>query len=355
MAISAVIPFRRRLLAVSPRAASFARLGFAPCDPAVRRRLERVLETFLHGYNLALAIDDPHELAATLRRELDDHHLGFAFEGVGMSYALRDLLAPWRSHRPSRLRAFLDGPGAEHDYIAAVGAGFAVARLPWGRRLWPWYSRRLDPLVAWCLPDGWGFHEGIFHPRRYIAGRAEPPAALPCFARELFDSGLGRSLWWSEGAMPQRIAHAIEGFAPARRPEMWCGIGVAAAYAGGTGDAEAGRVLLELRDLAGPCRADFLSGIPFAARMRQKGCNPSPVTDRACELLLGRSADEAGDWIAATVDRVVTDTSIARDVRLRDSYLLVRRRLVEELRNPAQGEPQCRVLRHNKKFMTASS
>jgi hypothetical protein len=335
----------RRLLAIPPRSASFAELGFAPCDAAVRERLEKVLETFIHGYNLALSMTESAELAASLRRELDSHHVGFAFEGVGMAYALRDLLAPWR---PSRLQAFLEGPGRDHDYIAAVGAGFAVARLPWGRRLWPWYSRRLDPLVAWCLPDGYGFHEGIFRFDRYIAGRAEAPAALPHFARQLFDSGLGRSLWWSQGAEPERIARVIEAFAPARRPEMWCGIGVAAAYAGGAGEGS----LLALRDLAGPYRADFLSGIPFASRMRQRGKNPSPVTDHASLLLLGRSAEEAGDWIAATVEQVLADESFGREVRLRDSYLLVRRRLVDELHNQEQGEPPCRV--PIKTFTTAS-
>ena len=342
----------RRLLAIPPRAASFAGLGYAPCDAAVRGRLEKVLETFVLGYNLALEIADPELLAATLHRQLDAHHVGFAFEGVGMCYALCDLLAPWR---PSRLRAFLEGPGRDHDYIAAVGAGFALARLPWGRWLWASYSRRLDPLIAWCLPDGYGFHQGIFHPRRYIEGRAAPPAVLPPFARQLFDSGLGRSLWWSQGAEPQRIARAIDGFAAARRPEMWCGIGVAAAYAGGIGDGSAGdTALLALRDLAGPYRADFLSGIPFATRMRQKGRNPSPVTGRACELLLGLSAEEASDWLVATVERVVADDSVEREVRLRDSYLLVRQRLVEELRNSSQGESPCRVPAHGRQPMIAS-
>jgi enediyne biosynthesis protein E3 len=337
------LPLRRRLLAIPSRAVSFAGLGFAPCDAVVRGRLEKVLETFVHGYNLSLAIDDPEELAARLRGQLDDHHVGFAFEGVGMAYALLDLLAPWK---PSRLRAFLEGAGRDHDYIAAVGAGFAIARLPWGRRLWPWYSSRLDPLVSWCLPDGYGFHEGIFHFDRYFlggAGHTEPPAAMPAFARQLFDSGLGRSLWWSQGAAPRPIARAIDDFSPARRPEMWCGIGVAAAYAGGpTSD----HALIELRDLAGPFQADFLSGIPFAARMRQKGGNPSPVTDRACELLLGLDAGETGDWIATVVERVLADESGdrgEREIRLRDSYLLVRQRLVEELNNSAQGEPPCRI------------
>jgi enediyne biosynthesis protein E3 len=342
----AVSTLWRRLLALDARAASFDSLGFAPCDAAVRARLEKVLETFIQGYNLTVSLGNPQLVAATLRRQLDAHHVGFAFEGAGMAYALSDLLAPWR---PSRLRAFLEGAGRDHDYIAAVGAGFAVARVPWKRLLWPSLYRRLDPLVAWCLPDGFGFHEGIFRRRRYFEDRAEPPAWLPPFARQLFDSGLARSLWWSLGARPQPIARAIGDFPAARRPEMWCGIGVAAAYAGGAGEG----ALLELRGLAGPCRADFLSGIPFATRMRQKGRNPSPVTGRACELLLGISADEAADWLAAAVERVVADESVAREVRLRDSYLLVRRRLVEDLNHSAQGEPPCRV--PVPKITTASS
>jgi hypothetical protein len=331
----------RRLLTLPPSSASLDRLGFTTGnaeDTAVRGRLDKVLEAFVHGYNQCLAIDDPEELSATLRRELDAHHVGFAFEGAGMGYALLDLLAPWRLNRPGRLRAFLDGPGRDHDYIAAVGAGLAVARLPWGRRLWASYSRHLDPMIAWCLPDGWGFHEGLFHPSRYVDGHAEPPASLSAFARQLFDSGLGRSLWWSQGAEPRRIAQAIAGFAPGRRPEMWCGIGVAAAYAGGVQDA----ALLDLDGLAGPFRNDFLSGIPFATRMRQKGRNPSPVTDRACELLLRCTADEASDWIVETVERVVADETVPREIRLRDSYLLVRRRLVDEL-NQTQGGLPCRV------------
>lgn len=324
------------IFSLPARAASFDRLGFGPCDAAVRARLEKVLETFIHGYNLTLSLDDPEAVAAALRLGHDPHHVGFAFEGAGMACALRDLLAPWR---PSRLRRFIAGAGRDHDYIAVVGAGFAVARVPWGRRLWPWLMGRLDPLIAWCVPDGYGFHEGIFRRRRYIENRAAPPAWLPPFARQLFDSGLGRSLWWSLGAHPRSIARAIGAFPAARQPEMWCGIGVAAAYAGGVRE----DALLELLHLAGPCRADFLSGVPFAARMRQKGRNPSPVTRHACELLLGRSCEDAADRLAATVARVAADESVAREVRLRDSYLLVRRRLVEDLTPSVQGEFPCRV------------
>jgi hypothetical protein len=336
-------PAVNRLLAIRPEAVSFARLGFL-CEAGVRAHLERVLSTFVEGYNLALSLPDTELLAATLRSRFDDQHVGFAFEGVGMYLGLCDLLAPWR---PSALRAFIEGPGREHDYIAAVGAGFAVARLPWGVRTWTGYARRLDPLIAWCLPDGLGFHEGIFHPQRWQDGRREPPPSLPHYARQLFDSGLGRSLWWSQGAAPRRIAATIGRFPAERRGEMWCGVGVAAAYAGGIGD----DALLELAELAGGNRADLLSGIPFATRMRQRGGNRWSGTDRACRLLLDRGSDDASDWLMEIVDSVTKNGA----PKNRDSYLLVRQRLVEELRHTAEGERQCRVPAHSRSLTTASS
>ncbi|HET9767261.1 MAG TPA: DUF1702 family protein [Thermoanaerobaculia bacterium] len=336
-------PAVNRLLAIRPEAVSFSRLGFL-CEAGVRTHLERVLSTFVEGYNLALSIRDTEVLAATLRGRFDDQHVGFAFEGVGMYLGLCDLLGPWRS---SALRAFIEGPGREHDYITAVGAGFAVARLPWGVRTWTGYARRLDPLIAWCLPDGLGFHDGVFHPQRWQDGRREPPPSLPPYARQLFDSGVGRSLWWSQGAAPRRIAAIIGRFPAERRGEMWCGVGVAAAYAGGIGD----EALLELAELAGRNRADLLSGIPFATRMRQRGGNPWSGTDRACRLLLDRSSGDASDWLMEIVDGIVKNGASKN----RDSYVLVRQRLVEELRHTAEGERQCRVPAHSRSLTTASS
>jgi enediyne biosynthesis protein E3 len=329
--MSLMLRLRSRMLAVPLRAASFSVLGFEPCDAEIRGRLERILETFLQGYNLALALADQQELAAALRGRFDDALVGFGFEGAGMAYALLDLLAPWRPHR---LRAFVTGAGRDHDYISMVGAGFAIGRLPWGRQCWPAYARRLDPLVAWCLADGYGFYEGMRHPGRYLGGHAAAPAGLAAWARRLFDSGLGRSLWWSQGAEPHRIARAIGGFPAPRQPEMWCGVGIAAAYTGAASD----EALATLRQLAGRHLPDLQSGVPFAARMRDKGGNPSQATDRACRLLLGSDTAAASQWLVDTLGRVADDESIERTVRLRDAYLLVRRRLLDDLR-PSRATP----------------
>ena len=164
-------PAVNRLLAIRPETVSFDRLGFL-CEAGLRVHLERVLMTFVEGYNLALELEEGEPIAAAVRTRFDDQQLGFAFQGVGMYLGVRDLLAPWQ---PSALRAFTSAAGREHDLTTTAGASFALARLPWGVRSWPSYARRLDPRLAWCVPEGLGFHEGIVHFARYQDGRREAP------------------------------------------------------------------------------------------------------------------------------------------------------------------------------------
>src|SRR5579863_10003805 len=286
-----------RLLKIRPEEASFKARGFDACDPAVSRKLEQMLESFIGGYNLAVETPDKVELSRRLNASFDNHHVGFAFEGVGLYLAMLDMLIPGRPHR---LESYFKGAGEHHDYIVAVGAGFAVARIPWGLRVMDSYLRTLDPLIAWCIPCGYGFHEGFFHHKRFVDGAAAPPASLSKLGRQLFDSGLGRSLWWVKGADPSRIDAAINRFSENRRAELWAGIGIAACYAGGVGVSELGR----LHELSGQYRADLLSGLPFAARLRQKAGNYSDTTELACRVLLDRSTDEVADMAEAAADAV---------------------------------------------------
>lgn len=314
---------KKLLLSLPSTEASFAVRGFEPCDPAVQSRLERIIQTFLAGYNRALETADPDALASSLDASYDAHHVGFAYEGIGLWFALLDLLFP---RRQSRLGSFISGPGLKHDYIITVGAGFAVARVPWGLRSMGRLMEKLDPLIAWCIPDGYGFHQGFFHHRRYIDACQPPPAQLPEFARQLFDSGIGRSLWWVKGGDPARIATAIGRFSPPRRAELWCGVGVAAIYAGGV-DLDC---LRQLAELAGSSRNDFLCGAPFATRMRQKGGNPSPWTEQACRLLLDATAQEVSDRASRRIDTTFGAWHGSSDELLAQAYPLARAALMTE-------------------------
>jgi len=312
----------RHLLTISPEEASFAVRGFEVPDARLCHRLEGILETFIAGYNLAIRTADTEELARRLHESFDDDHVGFAFEGVGLALALHDLLTPGKS---TRLAGFLNGAGRDHDYIIAVGAGFAVARLPWGLRNLHRYLKTLDPLLAWCVPDGFGFHQALFHHVRYVDGAEEPPKTLGPFGARLFDSGVGRALWWVKCGHPAAIGSAIDRFPESRRSELWGGVGVAAAYAGGA----SATALEKLGALSGQYQADFLSGLPFAARLRQKGRNYSEITEMACRVLLGLSTDEVAA-MAEAAEAAIGGQAEADAIS--NTFDMARRYLVNEIR-----------------------
>ncbi|HEX2254522.1 MAG TPA: DUF1702 family protein [Thermoanaerobaculia bacterium] len=277
--------FRRALLGISTGATRTERRGFRVAVPAVGERLERIGTTFAAGYHAALVDPRAEPLADRLHAEVPAGWRGFAFEGAGMGLALVDFLAslgPGR--RPSRLAELLEGPGHRHRYLVAVGAGWTLARLP--RRTAPLLAS-LEPQLRWLALDGYGFHHGYFGWRRAVVrqhrpGRLAGPGAA--YVRRAFDQGLGRSLWFVEGADPQRIAGRIAAFPAARRGDLWSGVGLACAYAGGLEAEGVGR----LRTLADGWAGDLAQGAAFAAKARIDGGEAVPHLDTACTVLCGR-------------------------------------------------------------------
>jgi enediyne biosynthesis protein E3 len=272
---------RRRIFGIPEEEASFARRGFRGGDERTRRHLEQVGRTFLHGYHAALEEDRPVRLASRLD-ELEPELRGFAFEGAGMGLYLLDLLTPWNR---GRLGGFLAGPGAAHVYMVHVGAGWALAqlRLRVDRAL-----ARLDPLLGWLAVDGYGFHHGYFRWKAAVELRRVPDR-LSGYALQVFDQGLGRSLWFVEGAEMTRIAATIAGFGRGRHADLWSGVGLACAYAGGVPEEAIGGLSM----MAGPHRPHLAQGVAFAAKARQRAGNPAPQTELACRIVCGMSADEA--------------------------------------------------------------
>jgi hypothetical protein len=180
--------------------------------------------------------------------------------------------------------------------MAHVGAGWALARLPWVRRNVERACRDLDPLLRWLLLDGYGFHEGYFHWPRMVS-RHEVPAGLHGYARRAFDQGLGRVLWFVGGADVERIPALVAGFPAERHGDLYAGLGLACAYAGGVEEAE----VLRLWTAAGSNRPAFAQGVAFAAKARQRAGNPAPHTAMACRVVWQRDADQA----AAVTDRAL--------------------------------------------------
>lgn len=267
---------RKSLLGASPKEATAFRKG----DSATWKHLEKVSITVIEGYNLVLD-DSTFEVLAPRLNAIEDEFRGFAYEGAGMGLMAMDFALPWKQ----RLQAFVHGPGAAHIYPVYIGAGLAMARLHMRpeRRL-----SRLDPVVGWMALDGYGFHEGFFSQRRTLEEKTVPDH-LSHYGRRVFDQGLGRALWFLNGAAVDDIAATIAAFPSARQADLWSGIGLASTYAGGVDRA----AIEALQKAAGPYRTRLAHGATIAALGRQRANIPAAHTDLACQVLCGLTSDKA--------------------------------------------------------------
>ncbi len=294
--------WKNLLLGIPAIETTFERRGFSRGSLQARRRLENVGQAFLHGYHSALNMS----AAVTLESQidiLDSDFCGFAYEGAAMALAILDWLTPWQE---DRFRAFLKAAGSRHVYMAHVGFGWAAARL---RRPLERLLPAFNNLMRWLVADGYGFHEGFFYWKRYV-GQCEAPR-VEGYARRAFDQGLGRSLWFIDGANTQRIPSTIAGFPVSRRADLWSGIGLACAYAGGV-DGEAIRVLAASSE---NYRPQLAQGAAFAAKARQLAGNPAAHTELACQIICNVSAENAAQITdAALMDLPGEDAQPAYEV-----------------------------------------
>jgi hypothetical protein len=275
-----------------------------------RQRLEHVGEVFLVGYHTALEEPEERRLAERLE-QVELVNRGFAFEGAAMALALRDKLLPGSR----RLAALMQGSGRRHIYMLHIGAGWALARVPWRPQI-DRTIQRFDPLLRWLAVDGYGFHEGYFHWR--AKSPPVPPRGLSRDGLHSFDQGLGRAVWFTECGDVERITQTVQRFSESRHRDLWSGVGLAAAYAGGVSRTD----LMQLRSIA--ARPALAQGAAFAAKARELAGNSAPETELACEVFCHTSAKVA----AQTSDETLTHLkSLTPNPRYRDWVIGVEERL----------------------------
>lgn len=282
---------RRRILTPSMAQTLMSTRGFTVKRPEAGARLERIGRTFLTGYAAAVEARDVPEIEQGLE-QIDAEVRGFAYEGAAMGLSVLDGLPGGGS---GRFESFLTGRAAAHVYMANVGAGWAMARLPRFRRRG---IRGSDPLLRWLVLDGYGFHQAYFKTARYVHARHRDrgfpwPAdsSSSRHAEKVIDQGVGRALWFVAGADPHQVAALIERYEPDRRADLFAGVGLAATYAGAAGKRE----LVELWELAGSYRAELAQGSAFAATARHEagltGEHTRLATSVFCDLTVERAAE----------------------------------------------------------------
>ena len=149
--------------------------------------------------------------------------------------------------------------------------------------------------------------------------RHEVPAKVRGYARRAFDQGIGRSLWFVEGAGPQRLASTIGSFPPDRQGDLWSGTGLACAYAGGRDRA----AVEELLRHAGGHAPQLAQGIAFATAARRRAGNLAPQTALACQVVWGLDAEPVARIAVESGENLPSDS-------VEPAYEVWRRRIQQQ-------------------------
>jgi hypothetical protein len=280
------IALKRRLLGLSPIEVTAERRRFQVDRPEKQQRIEAIGSYFLKGYHAALECNHWDQLFDVLSTEPPDYR-GFAYEGAAMGVALLDRLLPWRT---GQYAEFLDSTRNAFPYLSHVGLGWALARIPGGMQR---YCKTLiapgsitteaasgHSLLACLALDGYGFHQSFFAWEKYVKDKVEP-RFLPSEALPVFRQGVGRSLSFVLGMNSDRIALAISRFPSSHQADVWSGVGLALAYAGGL----SGQEVEQLLNHAADNHSALAQGVAFAAKARQRGGYVPEHTRVACELV----------------------------------------------------------------------
>lgn len=281
--------------------------GFHDKGPEAVEVLESVGAAFLAGLSSAAGARRVTDVDTDLA-PLPTRFQGFAYEGAAMGFALVDAITPGK---PRRSAEFLAGTGDRHVYMAYVGIGWAMARLPrflWGRAS----AAATDPLLRWLVLDGYGFHQAYFHTAEYVANRRTVrgfpwPAEGPTwYADRVVDQGIGRAIWFVAGSDPTRAADLIDAFPVARHQDLYSGAGLAATYAGGATEAELALFLRRSGD-----HAPFVAqASAFAAQARIRAGLLTPHTELATEVFCRTGAVEAAKITDEEIPPVAAESDL---------------------------------------------
>ncbi len=278
---------RRDILTPNVSATRLDVRGFHEKSPAARELLETIGRTFLAGYAHAVEARSPAEAEEHLE-SIPTRFRGFAYEGASMGFAMLAGL----TGRRCNVAAFLAGRSRDHIYMAYIGIGWAMARLP--RFCWP-RSTETDPLLQWLVLDGYGFHQAYFHTARYVHEQYQDPGIRwpagdqQWYVNRAVDQGIGRAVWFAGGSDPDLVATMIDKFPEHRRPDLYSGAGLAASYAGGADEQE----LRVFWQRAGAHRPQVAQACAFATEARVRAGLVVPHTQVATQVFCGTTPERA--------------------------------------------------------------
>ncbi|MFI7025947.1 DUF1702 family protein [Micromonospora sp. NPDC049900] len=294
---------------------------FTPVDAAAGDLVRAISREFAAGFNDTLRAYDPAAVSARVDGMADDYLAPFYVEGAAMALAAAGTLYPIRA-RTAHHRLLATLPG--HRYLIFAGWGWWYAVRPFAARamrrspLW-----RQDSLFTGLGVDGMAFATCFLNaaPPRFDVPCPFPEAEY----RALWSQGYGRALWFVAGGRPEVIEDQRARLAPALRPELYAGLGLATAFAGMR---RMRRIPAAPSDQESERRA-FLQGVAFGLTARREA---SPRSFARFLDQLGRS--DAG-WVTTVTDRCLAPPE--RDASRDGGYVAWQHRLRTELPVPERS------------------
>jgi len=284
----------------------------------VADRMEIIKTIFQDAKDKALAQDDVEELIRHLSTT-NPEFISVAYEGASMGLALKDFtnmkppFIPPKGEKPENGFSYtpLRGEGGlwnsfmnvseNHAAQMYIGLGWAVAQ---EKKTAPFYSpeggnsgdasSQIPPsggggaLMQFRLWDGCGYYDGLFRQRQTIKNQIRHDY-IPAAAYQMYDQGLGRSLWYLCKGDETKIPEMIRQFSSSRHPDLWRGVGIACAYVGGCGETI-------FKTLSSSAEKHFLQlgiGAAMAAKARILANSITKDIDHACKAWCNLSAEEA--------------------------------------------------------------
>jgi enediyne biosynthesis protein E3 len=281
---------RRRILTPGMSATEMSVRGFNVKSPEAKDLLETVGRMFLTGYAFAAEAKSPLDAEVGLE-QLPRQFRGFAYEGAGMGFAVRDGL-PLGSSR--HIEQFLQGRARDHVYMVWVGVGWALARLP--RFRWSGVVVE-DPLMRGLVLDGYGFHQAYFHTDKYVWGQYQEPNfpwkgyGPAWYSDRAIDQGIGRAMWFVCGTDPKLLCDSIDKFPESRREDLYSGAALAVTYAGGVTEEE----VQLFWQRSGKYQPQVAQAAAFAATARYEAGLVIAHTELATQLLCGTTPEQASE------------------------------------------------------------
>lgn len=247
---------------------------------AAGHKLEAVQDVFQKGFHFAADKSSLNSLAEKLD-SLDKEFLSIAYEGASMNIALNCLevgteIKPWFD--------FLGSAAQAHGIQYHIGLGWALAQLQLNTMP---YMLQLDAIDRYRVPDGYGYYEAMFRTKRCINNQQKPEGFNEA-GLSAYYQGLGRGIWYLSEGEQEAAKMLIDKFTEENRTDLWRGLGIACAYAGGCNVG----MLKQIMTIAGDYSRQLATGAIMVAICRERAGFMSADTDQACRIWCKENAGE---------------------------------------------------------------